>query len=78
VLIFVSKWTGSTVIVHCQYLFFHGIIVQRLQKQGMVNNNIECVELFQIYFVQEEGIIIRINVSCYMLNQSKACNKYYH
>jgi len=44
----------------------------------MVNNIIQCVELFQIAYVQEEGIIIRISASCYMLNQSKAINKYYH
>ena len=50
--------------------------MQRLQEQGTVNNIIQCIDLFQIAFVQEEGTIIRISASCYMLNQSKASNKY--
>jgi len=66
------------VIVQCQYLSSHGIIVQRLQEQGTVNNIIQCAELFQIAFVQEEATIFRISASCYMLNQSKASNNYYH
>jgi len=60
-----------------QWLFQHSIIVQRLQEQGMVNNIIQCFNLFQIVFVQEEWII-RISDSCYMLNQSTANNKYYY
>ena len=44
----------------------------------MVNNIIQYFGLFQIAFVQEEGIIIKISASYYMLNQSKASNKYYH
>jgi len=68
----------STFIVHRQYLSSHGIIVQRLLEQGTVHNIIQCIDLFQIAFVQEEGTIIRITSSCYMLKQSKASNKYYY
>ena len=56
--------------MQCQYLSSHGIIVC-LQEQGMVNNIIQCVESFQIAFVQEEGIIIRISASYYMLNRAR-------
>ena len=70
---FVSKRTGSTFIVHCQYLSSYGFIV-RLQEEGKVNNIIQFIELFQIAFVQEEWTINRISASCYMLNQSKASN----
>ena len=67
----VSKWTASTFIVSYQQLFSYGIIVQRLPEQGTVNNIIQCIDLFQIAFVKEEGTIIRISVSHYMLNRAR-------
>jgi len=64
--------------VHDQYIFYHGIIVQRLLEKGMVKNIIQCFDLFQ-------GALCKKNNNYYYqysmiyAQPSKAINnKYYH